>query len=328
MRHGWRCRVARFVDDVAFQRLDMFLWARLRVLHAGSEVELLSLVCSQCFQLPYSVMNATGSVLSVARLAAECGLIAHGEYVGGPPWQRTSRVCPQGGLRCRATHLVIRVVSQWLDEPWWNQPGILLVENTVGLLSIDDGQILELPNHVTDTAGFVPSVFRLKTLEYGSRSPRGRVCIVAVRRDIFEALGQLPAPPGVSREPDHQNVVDIVVPSVGRSDECKSLFCEFTSHVPCRPFTGGVVRPRELYAKLCIGADDRVCCPRDPTSCMLGCHGSGVYPTWGLLQGGGVAELLVAENLRLVGSLRGAPRADLHLVDAILRLFALSDTAV
>ena len=326
MRHGWRCSVARVIDDVAFQRFDMFLRARLRVPHAGGEVGLLSLGCSQCFQLTCSVLSATGPVLPAARLAAECGLTTRGWCVAGPLWQWISRVCPKSGLRCRATHLVIRMVSQWLDAPWWSQPGILLIENAVDLLSIDD--VLELLNHVTDTAGFVPSVFRLKTLEYGSRSPRGRVCIVAVRRDIFEALGQLPAPPGVSREPDHQNVVDIVVPSVGRPDECKSLFCEFASHVPCRPFTGGVVRPCELYAKLCIGADDRVCCPRDPTSCMLGCHGSGVYPTWGLLQGGGVAELLVAENLRLDGSLRGAPRADLHLVDAILRLFALSDTAV
>jgi hypothetical protein len=193
------------------------------------------------------------------------------------------------------------MVSQWLGVPWWNRPGILLLENAVDLLSLDDGQILELLNHVTDTAGFVPSVFRTEMLEYGSRSPRGRVCIVVVRHGIFEALGQLPAPPRVSREPSHQNLVDIMVPSVGRSDECKSSLCEFTSYVPYRSFTDSVMRRREPYAELCIGANDR---------------------------GGSVAELLIAENLRLVRFLRGAPHAGMHLVDTVLRVFAPSDTAV
>ena len=108
---------------------------------------------------------------------AECGLVAHDVCVGGPPCQQISRMGPQGGLKCRSTHLIIHMVSQWRNVPWWKQPKILLIENVVELLSIDDGQILKLLTRAADKAGFVPSVFRLEAfMDWETRGICGSNC--------------------------------------------------------------------------------------------------------------------------------------------------------
>ena len=244
----------------------------------------------------------------LARLHEEEGYrtLDYEVQVGGTPcWSFTKRG-PGGGLDKASGRLFFRQAQLLRHRPFERRPYMFMGEQVVEVSTIEGGRPLRYLTEALEEVGYVVEVHRLEALDFGSRSARERLYIIAIRRDIFEALGPMPPPTPVTRDRTKQNVNGILVRFEQRKKHEIRPIDDFVPYRVARTDPARVAPERIM----CIPGQERngrLYDPSQPAPTQLGLNDLQHIASGLFLICGRACSLQDEEALELQGMPRDAP---------------------
>lgn len=196
----------------------------------------------------------------------------HVVIAGSPCKAFTPRSGDQSGLARADARLFILQVMKWGYSGWL--PWYFILEQVIEVGILHGGAALQLLLQELESLGYVVQVWDLDALDFGGRSRRRRLYIVAVLREIYEVIGPLSQPREVPRDRSKQNVADIMIPfaerRIARANVYDISHFQKAQQHPEDPDRVDIEKKYELGGKYAGDRNFKCYDPRQPAPTQLG----------------------------------------------------------